>query len=247
MAPLLPRGRVIGVHRNIYARGRCFDNAKLRRKKYSTGLLRRDLSRSITGAIHAIYNGPKSLLTLHQTTLSIPASSITADGEISNHSRLNVQADSDDLHRLAELASVIHPMANGIPAISGSANVTGTLQGTMQKPRISAHLNAQNLQVQGSDWKNADLTVQADSSRVVISNGALANAHRGQATFDAKVELHNWSYVSSAPIEAHISLRQMPISDLQRLGNVQYPISGDLSAKLSVGGSQVESSRLGFH
>ncbi len=191
----------------------------------------------ITGAIHVIYDGPKRLLTLHQTTLSIPATSIMADGEIGSRSRLNIQAHSGDLHRLAELASILHPMPNGIPAVSGSADVTGTVRGTMQRPQISAHLNAQNLQVQGSEWKNADLTVQTDSSHIAISNGALANAHRGQARFDAKIELHEWSYVSSAPIEAHISLQQMPIADLQRLAHVQYPISGDLSGNLSVSGS----------
>ena len=212
-------------------------DASIRNSARTASLSARDVP--ITGAIHAIYDGPKNLLTLRQTTLSIPATSITANGEISNHSRLNIQVHSDDLHRLAALASVVHPMANGVPAVSGSANVTGTVRGTMQRPQILAQLNAQKLQVQGSEWKSADLTVQADSSRVVISDGALTNAHRGQAIFDAKVDLHNWSYLSSAPIEAHISLRQMPIGDLQHLANVQYPISGDLSAKLSVSGSEL--------
>jgi translocation and assembly module TamB len=218
---------------NAYARV----DASIRGSANKASLSAQDVP--ITGAIHAIYDGPKSLLTLHQTTLSIPATNITADGEISNHSRLNIQVHSDDLHRLAELASIVDTMPNGIPAVAGSANVIGTVWGTLQRPQISAHLNVQNLQVQGSEWKNADLTAQADSSRVVISNGTLTNAHRGQAIFDANVELHNWSYLSSAPIEAHISLRQMPIGDLQHLANVQYPISGDLSARLSASGSEL--------
>ena len=67
----------------------------------------------IDGAIHALYDGPKSVLTLHQTSLRIPATSVTAEGEISNHSRLEIQANSSDLHRLVELASAFYPMQAG--------------------------------------------------------------------------------------------------------------------------------------
>jgi translocation and assembly module TamB len=193
----------------------------------------------ITGAIHAIYDAPKSVLTLHQTTLNIPDTTVTAEGEISKHSRLNIRASSDDLHRLVVLGAIIHPMANGTPAVSGSATLTATLEGSLQTPQISAHLNGNNLQVQGSEWKTADLTLQASPSGIFISNGSLMNAHRGHSSFDAKVALRNWSYVSSDPIEAHLSLRQMPISDLQHLANVQYPISGELSAKLFLSGSEL--------
>jgi translocation and assembly module TamB len=99
-------------------------------------------------------------------------------------------------------------------------------------------LSARNLQVQGSDWKGADLSLQADSSRIAVSNGTLTNAHRGQASFDATIGLRNWSYLPSSPIQAHLSVRQMQVADLQHLANAQYPISGELSAKMMLHGSQ---------
>ena len=194
----------------------------------------------VDGAIHAFYDGPKSTLTLHQTTLRIPATSLTADGEVSNHSQLNIQANSSDLHRLVEVASAFYPMQKGTPIISGSATLNATVQGSMQRPKVSAHLNAQNLQVQGSEWKSADLSLQADPSRIVISNGTLINARRGQASYDATIALHNWAYRPSDPIQAHLSVRQMQIVDLQHLANVQYPVSGELSAKLSLTGSEAD-------
>jgi len=194
----------------------------------------------VDGAIHAVYDGPKSALTLHQTTLRIPATSLTAEGEVSNHSRLNIQANTSDLHRLVELASSFYPMQGGTPAVGGSATLNATVQGSMQKPQISAHLNAQNLQMQGSEWKSADVALQADPSRIVISNGTLTNAHRGQASCDGTIALHNWSYPPSNPIQAHLSVRQMQLVDLQHLANVQYPVSGELSAKLSVTGSEAD-------
>ena len=194
----------------------------------------------VNGTIHAIYDGPTNVLTLHQTTLRIPATSLTAEGQVSKHSRLEIQAGSSDLHRLLELFSVFHPMPPGVPAVGGSANLDATVQGSMQRPEISARLSARNLQVQGSEWKSADLSLQADPSRIVVSNGSLMNAHRGQAAFDAVIGLRNWSYLSSSPVQAHLSLRQMQVEDLQHLANVQYPVSGELSAKVSLSGSQID-------
>ena len=199
----------------------------------------------VNGAVHAIYDGPTNVLTFHQTTLHIPATSLTAEGQVSNHSRLQVQANSSDLHSLAELALFFHPVTGGPPAIGGSADLNATVQGSMRQPQISARLSARNLQVQGSDWKSADLSLQADSSRIVVSNGTLTNAHRGQASFDANIGLRNWSYLPSSPIQAHLSVRQMQVADLQHLANVQYPISGELSAKVTLNGSQVNPSGSG--
>jgi translocation and assembly module TamB len=194
----------------------------------------------LEGVIHAIYDGATGALTLRQTRLSIPATSFTADGEIGNHSRLNLQANSTDLHRLMELVSLFHPLPSGTPTISGAAIMSATVRGSMQRPQLEARLNARDLQVQGSEWKSADLLLQVDPSRVVITNGSLTNMHRGQAVFDATAALRDWSYLSSSPIQAHVSLRQMQIADLQRLANVQYPVSGELSAKLSLNGSEAE-------
>jgi translocation and assembly module TamB len=191
----------------------------------------------LDGAIHATYDGPTDTLTVHQTSLHIPSASLTAEGQVSKHSRLDLQANSSDLHQLVDLISAIHPMP-GLPLIAGSANLNATVQGSMQQPQISARLSARNLQVQGSDWKSADFSLQADSSRIAVSNGTLTNVHRGQASFDATVGLRNWSYLSSSPIEAHLSVKQMQVADLQHLANVQYPVSGELSAKLTLHGSQ---------
>jgi translocation and assembly module TamB len=192
----------------------------------------------VDGVLHAIYDGKNGTVTLHQTNLKVPGTIVAAEGQISNHSRLEIQANSSDLHQLIDLVSAFYPMPQGTPLVGGSANLNATVQGSLQKPAITARLNAQNLQVQGSEWKTAGLSLQADPLRLVVTNGTLTNAHRGQASFDANIALHNWSYVSSSPIEAHVALRQMQIADLQRLANVQYPVSGELSTKVYVTGSQ---------
>ena len=193
----------------------------------------------VDGIIHASYDGPTNALTLRQTSLRIPSATLTADGQISKQSKLQVQATTDDLHQLIALASAFRPTTTAPPAISGSANLNATVQGSMQKPEISGKLSAHNLQVQGGEWKSAELSLQANPSRIVVSNGTLINAHRGQASFGATIALRDWSYLPSNSVQANLSVRQMSLADLQHLANVQYPVSGNLSANVSVRGSQL--------
>jgi translocation and assembly module TamB len=194
----------------------------------------------VEGAIHAIYDGPKNVLTLRQTTLRIPATTLGAEGQIGTHSHLEIKADTSDLHGVVALVSAFRPVSPEPPVVAGSATIDATVQGEIQKPEITARVSARDLQVQGSEWKSADLSLQANSSRIVISHGTLTNAHRGQASFDATIGLRDWSYLSSSPIQAHVSLRQMPVADLQHLADVQYPVRGELSAKISLDGSQLD-------
>ena len=193
----------------------------------------------VDGVIHAAYEGPTDVLTLRQTTLRIPSTTVTADGQVSKRSKLEIHATADDLHQLVALASAFASTKSAPPAVSGSATLNATLQGSMQKPDISGKLSAQNLQVQGSAWKSAELSLQANPSRIVVSNGTLVSAHRGQASFGATIALRDWSYLPSNAIQANLSARQMSLADLEHLANMQYPVSGNLSANISVSGSQL--------
>jgi translocation and assembly module TamB len=72
-----------------------------------------------------------------------------------------------------------------------------------------------------------------------IDQGLLISAHQGRASFSGSVGLRNWVYLPSSPIRASLAVQQMPLTDLQRLANLQYPVSGDLSADLNLTGSQL--------
>jgi translocation and assembly module TamB len=194
----------------------------------------------VDGVIHAAYDGPGKILTVHQTTLRIPSTTLTADGQVSKRSKLLIHAVANDLHQLVALVSAFRSTPSAPPLVSGSAALNATVQGSMQRPQISGRLSAQNLQVQGSEWKSAELSLHADPSRIVVSNGTLISAQRGEAFFAASIGLHDWSYLPSSPIQSNLSVRQMPVADLQHLANVQYPVSGSLSANVSVNGSQLD-------
>jgi translocation and assembly module TamB len=192
----------------------------------------------VNGVIHALYDGPRNIITVRQSVVRIPSTTLTADGEISDHSNLNIRLQADDLHQLEEVASAFTTNNSALPPISGSANVNAMVNGSTKNPRISGQVNAQDLHVRGSEWKSAGFSITANPSQVVVSNGVLVNAKRGRASFEATVALRNWSYLPSNLLHANLSVQQMSVTDLEHLANVQYPVSGDLSANVSVKGSQ---------
>jgi translocation and assembly module TamB len=199
----------------------------------------------VDGVIHAAYDGPGNVLTVHQTTLRIPSTTLIADGQISKHSKLVIQATANDLHQLVALASAFRSTPGTPLLVSGSATMNATVQGSLQKPQISGRLTAQDLHVQGSEWKHAEFSLEANPSRIVLSNGTLISAQRGEASFGATIGLRDWSYLPPNPIQANLAVRQMSLADLEHLANVQYPVSGNLSANVSVNGSQLNPSGSG--
>jgi len=193
----------------------------------------------VDGTIHVTYDGPRQTVVLRETSLRIPSATLTAQGEISDHSSLMIQLAATDLHQLVALAFSFRQTPAAPPAISGSATLHAVVRGSMKKPMIAGQVNAQNLQVEGSEWTSAKLEMQVDPSEFSVRSGSLVNAHGGQATFSGSVALRNWSYQPANAIKASLNVQQLRMPDLQRLANQHYPISGDLSANMTLEGSQL--------
>jgi translocation and assembly module TamB len=208
----------------------------------------------LTGAVHVSYDGPKNLIAVQQSIVQTPSSSIVAQGNVSSRpkgeSQLAVQAKTSNLHELATLASALQtapkdqsPQPKPLN-LSGSATLNATLQGSLQNPQIQGQLTAQNLSIEGTQISTLQLTTQANPSSVVVQNGSLvipkqANKKQGQISFNANVGLQHWSYLPSNPLAVNASVKQVSIAQLQQIAHVQYPIVGDLSADLTLRGSQL--------
>ncbi len=193
----------------------------------------------VDGVLHITYDGPRNAIGLRSSMLHIPSAVLTAHGEISNRSNLQIQIAISDLRQIAAMAVAFRPNLVAPPAISGSATLNATVRGSLKKPEIAGELTAQNLKVQGSDWSSARVNLAAKPSQVTISNGMLVSAQRGRALVGATVSLRDWSYLPSNPVTAHLSVQKMSIADLERLANVNYPASGDLSTQISFNGSEL--------
>jgi translocation and assembly module TamB len=194
----------------------------------------------VDGVIHAIYDGQTGVLSLRQSTLRIPSATIAADGQVSNRSSLRIHAGVEDLHDAVEFASSFRTPSSPLPPIAGAASIDATITGSTSQPAISGMFQAHNLEVQGSQWKSIVLSVRANSNHLTVADGNLVAMDSGRATFSADVALHHWAYQPSSPMEANLTASQMRIADLQQAAGVHYPMSGNISAKISVRGSQID-------
>jgi translocation and assembly module TamB len=194
----------------------------------------------VDGQIHAVYDGPRETIELRNTQLTLPSAKLTAQGAISDRSNLQLQVVATDLHQLASLASSFSNTQGPPPSVSGSTTLNALVQGSMKEPRVAAQMQAQNLEIEGSEWKSANVAMHADPSGLTIDTASITNANQGDATLSANVGLKNWTYEASNPITAKVNVRRLRLADLERLAKQHYPVSGDLSASITLGGSQLQ-------
>ena len=194
----------------------------------------------LDGSIHATYDGSKNILTFRETSLHIPSTTIAVQGEVGNRSNLQIQASTVDLHQLMMLLSAARGGSPPTLDISGAGSLQARVRGSLQSPQFSGQFNAQNLHLQGSAWSSAKFSIEADSSGVSLRNALLISAHQGEASVSGKVGLQHWSYLPANPIAVNLSIQHMSVTGLQRLANVDYPVSGDLSAEITLHGSQLK-------
>jgi translocation and assembly module TamB len=198
----------------------------------------------IDGAVHLAYDGPRNELTLHQTVLHIPSTSVILEGRLGQHSDLQVHATAGDLHQLSQLLSSLQSAGTAAPShtydVSGTAKLDAVVQGSMHNPKISAQLEAQNLVVEGSRWRNARIVAAASPSEISIQQGSLVSAEQGQLKLNAHVQLHHWSYTISSLITGNLSASGMSVAELEHLANQHYPVTGTLSAQLQFSGTQLK-------
>ena len=199
----------------------------------------------LNASVRVNYDGPHNLISVPTGTIQLPATTITAQGQIGNNSNLVIKAVSTNLHQLMILASGLQSTSGQQPSSFSLANVQGALtlnavvQGTLQNPRITAQLAATKLQVNQGQFSSLQLALAASPSEISIQNGSLNALPRGQLQFSAKAGLHRWGYVPSAPIAASLQVRQMPLAMLDQLAIKSYPITGDLNGDVQLRGSEL--------
>jgi translocation and assembly module TamB len=201
----------------------------------------------VDGVVHANYDGSHNQIVLRNASLRTPQSLVDIHGILSNRSDLRLQARSTDLHELSNLAAALQSASTESTGrstspktlnISGAAVLTAQVEGSMADPRLTGQVTSQNLQAAGGQWRSLQFELQATSSAVSVQHGTLIGARQGQAFFSATVGLREWKYSPSNPIAANLSVRQMPLAQLEELANVNYPVVGNLSAELTLRGSQ---------
>ncbi|HET9838704.1 MAG TPA: AsmA family protein, partial [Candidatus Angelobacter sp.] len=224
----------------------------------------------LDGVVHADYAAARKQVALTNSYIRTPKTTLTMNGEVSNHCQLQVALRSNDLHEVEQLMAALSPQdaqnrrASGAPAqgqqaqqlgLYGTAVASASVSGPLSAPQVNGQLEARNLRVKGSSWKLLRTGFSANPSLASVTNGDLEalpapqNAQprrasgtpgsRGQIKFSAQARLKNWAYMPSNPITANVSASQISLTDLERLLDKTYPVSGTLALNVSLRGSQL--------
>ena len=201
-----------------------------------------------SAAAHVAYDGRTGVISMHEAALHTPHTALSLEGSIGNRSTLGIQAKSDDLHEidvlLLTLRTATAPRSRlasppQLLGLGGSASFGGQMLGPMKRPRLTGHLSAANLRYQSASVPSLRTNIDLSPSGVALHQGDLQTGARGRVRFDAAVGLRNWAYTPQSPINLRLSANNVPVTDVQRIANLHYPISGILSLDASAQGSQI--------
>jgi translocation and assembly module TamB len=200
----------------------------------------------VDGLVDVSYDGANQSASFGQSHIRTGSTQLLLRGVLSQHSNLDVDVKAGDLHELAALASAV--MAAGRPSnasraadsydVHGSARFTGQVSGSMTDPRIKGQLYGNGLQVQESRWRTVRASIDVSSSGAALQNGYLESEQQGQLSFDGRADLQHWSLPPTNPVSMHAKITKLSINELEQLGELAYPVNGDLSGDLWIEGSQ---------
>jgi translocation and assembly module TamB len=202
----------------------------------------------VNARIDVRYDGARSAADFDHSYIRTTAADVSLTGTLSNHSALNVEANSSDLRELTAFIVAIQngnaPARGQSPdtlqtlALSGAAHFNGQVLGSTKSPRLVGQISAENFEVAGSHWRALKTNLDLSSTAIALKDASLTDNQQGQINLNARVSLSNWSFTPTSAVVAQLAAAHMSIADLQRLAGVHYPVAGDLSANISFDGTE---------
>jgi translocation and assembly module TamB len=197
--------------------------------------------------LHVGYDAPHSTLTFTNSSFSSNQTTINASGTVSDRSALSINARTSDLHETEVLIAAVQRVLNSAqntttsPAapfdLHGSASLDAQIQGRIQAPRITGHVQADALEIRHAHWPHIQADFDATASSVSVKNGLAQTANRGRLNFSFSTNLQQWSYSVNNPVTAQMQASQIPVADLEQLTGFSAPVSGTFSGNVSVSGT----------
>lgn len=205
---------------------------------------------------HVAYDAPHATLTVSNSSFSSKQTSIIAHGTVSNHSALSLRARTSDLHEVEILltsarnfqsAAAKTPSSPSKPLeLRGRASLQTEIRGRIQDPRIAGHMQADELEIHKTNLPHIESNFEVTAASASLQNGQAQISNQGRLNFALTTSLQNWSYSANNPVTAQIQASQVPIADVEQLVGSSSPVSGMLSASLSVHGTVDDPAGEGF-
>jgi translocation and assembly module TamB len=201
----------------------------------------------ITGEIHASFRNRDQQVTLRQSYLRTPRTTMTLDGTMGQHSQMNLALNAGDLHELETVAGIFTKPAQPF-GLYGSATFTGTLSGSASAPKLIGVLSGANLQVRGTEWKVLQAHLEASPSSVEIQGGQLQpapspanpkSAAQGNILFSGQAGLKHWAFAQSSPFQLTLNAQKLDAAQLARLAGSTTAVTGTLNAEVQTHGTEL--------
>ncbi len=206
------------------------------------------LSFPLDAAAQVTYDGRYHSSLFHNAILQTPHSSLTLEGGLGRNANLRLEARSDDLRELDLLAAALQAntsVVGGNPSrapqpldLAGAATFSGTITGYLADPRIEGLLTATTLRVRGISVRTLRANLQLSRTGVAAHQGEIRTGSLASANFDVSLALRDWHFASDGPLNIHFSADKLPVADIEHIAGLPYPVSGLVSANLTIGGTQ---------
>lgn len=210
----------------------------------------------VQSAIHGTYRAVGSQVDLTHSYLEMPQTHLDMDGILSGRSNLTVHFQSNDLHELETLVSIVHPSARGKATralrLTGAATFQGIVRGSTTNPKIAGKLSAANVRFKVSTLPliMSDIVLDRSFARVLHAQveisphaGQTASLSRlqeispGRIQFDGSAGLSNWRFGNGSPIQLQLRASNLDIATLVALAGSSAPLTGELAANINVRGT----------
>jgi translocation and assembly module TamB len=211
----------------------------------------------VTAVVQATVDFKSLRLNLRSLEASTHATRLSAQGRLSANSELNLDMTTTDFSELAPMVTSWRgSRARALPIeLGGRAQFRGTLEGRLETPALAGHLELHDFttvlrthekqseaappaeRVVRTHWELLEGDVEYSPARESLRNAVL---RRGGARIgvDASVALVKGSYDATQPFAAHVKIENANASELQGLVGTSYPVTGQVSGEVRVGGTE---------
>ena len=197
----------------------------------------------LESAIHVTYTGKNQQLALDQSFVKTPQTALTMNGVLSKHSSVSLHLQANDLREVDALVEMFRTPAQGQTmqplGLAGAATFRGNVQGTTAAPHLMGQLTATNLQFKGTSWKVFRAEVECSPSQLSLQSADLEPASHGRITFNASIGLSKGTFTENSQMQVQLNASQVDIADLTSLAGLQIPVTGTLSAAITMHGTEL--------
>lgn len=197
----------------------------------------------IDSVVHAVYTGANQQLTLTNSYVHTPQTSLDLNGTVGNRSHLIVALQARDLREIASVAEMFSTPAPGKPPaqpldLAGAATFSGNVTGSLSSPHLTGQLAATNLRFNGTAWKVFRTGVDASPSQAQLINADLEPLPKGRIRMNARVGLQKWTFSPASPVQIDLNASDLDVASLTKFAGQDLPVTGTLNTQVALHGSE---------